>query len=129
VAKFGNPKVLFFDVAIPAIISGSTYKVLWFGKKLSESSLANSLPVLGLNITNSSTQTIKLIINESDQSSKDIVAGASQSITGYPITDLAIRNVGSETITASEIDITIMNDMIECLRFYQAKKMGIVPYV
>lgn len=126
--KFGNPKVLLLDVPNEAIPAGNTHKVKWQGKKLSESIIANSLPVLGVIISNTSTQTIRLIINESEQSSLKIVAGATQAFSGYPVTDLSIRNEGSEEIAAGEISLNLMNDTEECLRFITAKKAGVVPY-
>jgi len=127
--KFGEPKVLLLSLDVPEIPQGEIKMIEWKGQKLSESRIANSLPALGVIITNNSSQDIRLIFNEALETSFIIVGGASQGMTGYPVIDIEIQNLGNAAVQQGEINLNIMNDTIECLRFKQAKAAGVVPYV
>ncbi len=126
--KFGTPKVLLLKLDVPPIPVGQTKEILWKGKRLSESTLANSLPVLGVVISNNSPNDIRVLFNLMRETSMEVVGGATQAVAGYPITEIEIENIGSTEIAAKEIKINIINDTTECLRFEQAKKQGMVPY-
>lgn len=126
--KFGSPKVLLLKLEVPAIPVGETKEIQWKGKRLSESTIANSLPVLGVVISNNSTNDIRVLFNLMRETSLEVVGGATQAVAGYPITEIEIENMGSTGISENEIRLNIINDTIECLRFEQAKAMGVVPY-
>lgn len=126
--KFGNPKVLLLKLDVPAIPVGETKEIQWKGKRLSESAIANSLPILGVVISNNTTNDIRVLFNLMRETSMEVVGGATQAVAGYPITEIEIENLGTTAISENEIKINVINDTTECLRFEQAKKQGMVPY-
>lgn len=128
--KFGTPKVILLSLEVPEIPAGDTVMIKWRGKKLSESTIANSLPVLGCIVSNNSTSDIRVILNEMTDTSIIVVGAATQAWNGYPMIDIEIENLSDvAVINAGDIKLNIMNDVEECLRFEQAKKLGVVPYV
>jgi len=126
--KFGNPRVLLLKLDVPAIPAGETKEIQWKGKRLSESAIANSLPILGVVISNNTTNDVRVLFNLMRETSMEVVGGATQAVAGYPITEIEIENLGSTEIAENEIKINVMNDTTECLRFVQAKEKGLVPY-
>jgi len=126
--QFGSPKVLLLKLDVPAIPIRETIEIKWKGKRLSESAIANSLPILGVVISNNTTNDIRVLFNLMRETSMEVVGGATQAVAGYPITEIEIENLGSTEISENEIKINVINDTIECLRFVQAKEKGLVPY-
>ena len=126
--KFGSPKVLLLKLDVPAIPVGETKEIQWKGKRLSESTIANSLPVLGVVISNNTTNDIRVLFNLMRETSMEVAGGATQAVAGYPVTEIEIQNIGTTEIAENEIRLNIINDTTECLRFEQAKKQGVVPY-
>lgn len=126
---YGKPKVLFFLSEIGALEAGHTETVKRKGKRLEASELADSLPILGLLVTNESTEQVAVILNDMEDSTFKVAGGATMPLTGYPITDLKVKNEGSIALVAGEVRLNLVNDIESCVLFQQAKKLGVVPYV
>lgn len=124
-----KPKVLLYNLTCPIMNEGEQKTIKINGKPLMESGLANSLPILSLTVSNQSFTDIKVILNQADDSSFTVPSGGYMPFSGYPITDIAIRDIGTTNIAEGEVNLTLCNDMAECLRFYACKEKGIVPYV
>lgn len=125
---FFNPKVMLKNIPIPAILGNEVYQVKVKGKQLTESQISNSLPVLGIVAINASANNIKVLLNGFSDTSFDVPAGTSAPLSGIPCTDIVISNEGVADIAAGAVSLILINDMAECLRFYEARKLGVVPY-
>jgi len=125
-----NPKVFMRSLEAPALNPGEQKAVTLNGKRLTESSIASSLPALSMIVNNSSFGEVKIILNGDDGNSFNVPAGALMPFAGYPITEITVRSITpAVSISAGDVSFVLLNDMAETLRFYQCKKLGLVPYV
>lgn len=125
-----NPKVFMKSLTSPAMNPQEEKAVTLNGKRLTESSIAASLPALSMIVNNTSYSDIKVILNNDSGNSFNVTAGAVMPFSGYPITEITVRALTpAVSIGADEVSFVLLNDMAETLRFYQCKKMGLVPYV
>jgi hypothetical protein len=110
-------KLLLKEFACPAIGVGETYIVSYNGLKLSESSLKDHLPALGIDILNKSAEEIKVFVNDTNDSAMRLPANSSRQMVGYPAHEIAIMNLGTAAITAGSVVVTILNDLEQISRY------------
>lgn len=110
-------KILLKEFECPTIGAGETYIVSYNGLKLSESSLKDHLPALGIDILNKSAEEIKLFVNDTNDSAMRLPANSSRQMIGYPAHEIAIMNLGSNATTAGSVVVTILNDLEQISRY------------
>lgn len=118
-------KVILKEVSMPAIVAGTAELVKIGGKKLSESTLQKSLPILGVSILNESSESIKVFINEEPTNAFRVSPNASRGLVGIPFNDLSIENLGALDIAAEDVTIALVNDFEQALLYESAKRKGI----
>lgn len=110
-------KLLLKEFGCPAIGAGETYIVGYNGLKLSESSLKDHLPALGIDILNKSAEEIKVFVNDTNDSAMRLPANSSRQMVGYPAHEIAIMNLGTAAIAAGSVVVTILNDLEQVSRY------------
>ena len=117
-------KVILKEVVLPEIAAGDQHLLTIGGKKLSESTLQKTLPILGISVLNESAAQIKVFINEEETNAFRVAANASRGLSGIPFTDVSIRNMSIDTIAAEEITVTLLNDFEQCREYEDSKRKG-----
>ncbi len=111
------------EISFPEIPAGGQRTLLYNGIKLSESSLKKFVPVLGIAVLNQSSERIKVFINESPDNAFRLTGSSSRVITGVPAWDISVQNLGVGDIAASQIILTLFNDLEQVGRYKAYSKM------
>jgi len=107
-------KTVIKELPIPALSSGLQHIVIYpavGGVRLSESSLKDFLPVMGISLINKSTNEIKVMLNDTDDNAFRVPGNSSRTLTGVPAYDITVQNVGSTSTTPGQVYITLFNDV------------------
>lgn len=100
------------------------YRVEWEGKPLPDSTLAGSLPVLGMIVENNSDQDAAVYINGNRGKSFDVgKGGRERTISGFTISDIEIDNLGDAPIPRGSVKLTIFNDHGSMIDYFQLKAL------
>jgi len=106
-----------------AVAVSSTKLITVNNIKLSESQYRNFLPIMSVSVNNASLADIEILINETDEASFPVSAGASRTISGFPVMDLSVKNLSAvNAIAAGQVILTLLNDLEQCARWNAYEK-------
>lgn len=118
----GNIEVLIKEFSVPALIVNEQYPVRYNGELLSESSLKKFVPFMAVSILNKSTEEVKVFVNLANDNAFRVPANSSRILSGFPCWDITVENIGSSPTNASEVFITVINDVEQVGRFNSYNK-------
>lgn len=111
-------KVFLREFKIPELPAGNQHIVTdAAGNKLSESVYKQFVPILEISVLNSSSYDIKVFVNEAVDSAIRLPPNSSRPISGFPMHDISVQNLGAGTIGANEVIITCLNDFEQIARY------------
>lgn len=116
-------KVFIKSIELGAISAGASEIFKIGNKRLAESTLQKSLPVLGLNVANTSPCTIDVVINHDRSNFFRVSPNADRSLTGIPITDIEVFNISAvDNIASGQVLVTMFNDLEACKLYIEGIK-------
>ena len=110
------------EFPIPTIVAGTQHHITHNGSTLEESSLKKFVPFVGVSVLNDSDEAIKISFNGSVDNCIRLPANSSRSITGYPIYEATVHNLGALDIPTDKVFVTFINDFEQVSRFNASEK-------
>lgn len=111
------------EIRVPALAAGTQYPVTINGQIFSESIYKRFVPFMSIAVLNKSSEEVRVFINETNDNAFRLPANSSRSLTGVPIWQITVINEGTNTISADDVILTIVND-IEQVGRYNAYSKG-----
>lgn len=111
------------EFSVPELAAGTQTIIKKGEVKLSESSFTQFIPFMSASVLNKSTEEIKIFINETDDNAFRVPANSSRDITGVPIWNISVQNMGTNTISSGSVFVTLINDVEQVAR-YNAYERG-----
>lgn len=118
------PKSIIKEIEMPEITAGASKIVQYKNQNLSDSVINAYMPFLSVSVNNDSAEAIKVILNETSDNAYRIKANGTRALSGIPIRNLHIKNIGTGTISASDVQVTLLNDFEQMHLYESAKKKG-----
>jgi hypothetical protein len=117
--------VILKEIPVTGIAAHQTKILTYDGNILKESKLKKFVPFVSISVLNNSSETIKVVLNETNDNCFRVPANSSRNLEGYPIWDCQIVNLGATDIADDEVFVTLINDLENRARYNAyAKERG-----